>query len=118
MNSKLKNFAVSTRQGWKYRVFQLLFLVWIVAGLASLSRFLGNPLDLSGYGPLDSLAVIFMLLSLVWYAAAVRCPKCKKSPMWYQITHTSVFDSKTGFESTGVCPICHSDPAGAQIQHE
>jgi len=116
--SGLKDFAVATNQVWKYRVFLLLTAVWIVTGFLAFSRLHGNPLELPQDNAFDQLTFLFSSLALAWYPIAVRCPRCKKSPMWYEMTHTSIFDSKTGFSQTGVCPICGFDPTSPRLKQE
>ncbi len=82
----MKVFALLTGQMWEYRVWQFLTVAAVVSTFAFLFLWQGNPLDLPE-GLTTAIYLPICLLWFTWWAAAIRCPECRTSAAWHQITH-------------------------------
>ncbi len=108
----MRKFSTLTGQRWKYRAWQALTVAAIGVLFAFFSLFHGNPLDLP---ETTTIVVYFATLGawLGWYVLAIRCPRCGKSPVWYQFTHGSALGANRRLLLMAACPACGFDPAAA-----
>ena len=101
----MHNFAKATGQYWKYKVWQILTICSILITFLFISIWQGNPLNL----PTGLVVLIYFSTCIVWFiwwAAAIRCPNCKKSPAWYQMRHGSLSSNQALGMNVTVCPNC------------
>jgi len=106
----MNSFARATGQLWKVHVRQILTVAAVAMTLGFFSLWLGNPLHL----PLGLTVASYFTICGVWffwYAAAIRCPKCGRSPAWHQMTHGSAGDWQARLATTSACPVCGFDPS-------
>lgn len=105
----MRRFAALTGQRWKFNVWLVLGLAFVAATVAFFSIWRGNPAGL----PVAITSVTYLLLGIVclaWWAAAIRCPKCGKRPVWFQMTNGNALDFPHRLTLTGACPACGFDP--------
>lgn len=101
----MQNFAKATGQYWKYKVWLLLTICSIIITFLFLSIWQENPLKL----PIGWVVFLYFSICItwfVWWTAAIRCPNCKKRPVWYQMKHSSFSSSQGLGMNITVCPIC------------
>jgi len=109
----MRKFAEATGQFWKYRIWQVLTAAAFLITIAFFSIFRGNPAHLPE-GPMLAAYFPICITWFVWYASAIRCPSCKNSPAWYQMTHGRAGDTHQRVEVTISCPACGFNPLGPQ----
>jgi len=105
----MRGFAQLTGQTWKYRVWQVLTVAAGLVMIALFSLWQGNPLHL----PEGLTTGVFFLVCIpwfIWYAAAIKCPKCGRSPTWYHMTHGRASSVERRLDSTVTCPMCGFNP--------
>lgn len=105
----MPQFAKATGQFWKYSVWVELTVAEVLVTLAFFSLWRGNPLHL----PEGLTTGAFFIIALVWFiwlAVAIRCPKCGKSPAWYQMTHGKARTYGDRILATTACPSCGFNP--------
>jgi hypothetical protein len=104
-------FPKVTGQLWKYRVWQALYYLTGLGCVAVFSVWIGNPADLPRGLTLE-IAILIGSFWLYWWIKAIRCPRCKGSPVLYHIQHLELGD--TEIAAAEECPICGFDPASPE----
>lgn len=113
----MRNFAFLTNQSWKYRVSQGLTAAALLMTMAETSLWVGNPLQL----PLGPTVLVFFAVCIpwfLWWAFAVKCPNCGKSPSWYHMTHGPARNAEDRIEGSVICPWCEFNPLDILDQSE
>ena len=107
----MPSFAEATGQSWKLYIRRILTAAAVALTLADISLFRGNPLHLP-FRVTNEVYFAVVACWFAWYAAAIRCPRCRHSPAWYQMTHGSASNWQARVETGQVCPVCGFDPSG------
>ncbi len=116
----MRTFAQLTGQLWKIRIFQI---VGITGGVAVVGYFIvllsGNPLGLPE-GPIlrNAIYPIFFFAWFIWYATAIRCPKCHKSLVWHHMTQGSAWRFDRRLSEACTCPSCGFDPIKTSLNEK
>ncbi len=103
-------FAKATGQLWKYRVWQAASVAAVGISVAFFSLWRGNPAQLPE-GLTIALYFPICVFWFGWWAAAIRCPACRKRPAWYQMRHGHAQDATARILAARVCPACGFDPS-------
>ncbi|MDP1833276.1 MAG: hypothetical protein Q8K67_14565 [Geothrix sp.] len=112
----MKEFAHQTGQGWKYSLWVVLTWLAIILTFAFSSLWSGNPLKLPEAITTGTYFII-AIFWLLWWAAAIRCPECKKSYAWYYMNKGSHSDLLARQEASPSCPSCGYSPTHPTHQY-
>lgn len=108
----MHQFSKHTGQIWKHRVCQVAFVGAVVASVAFLSLWNGNPARLP-----EGLTILLYfpvtIFWFAWWAFAIRCPTCGEAPVWHQMRHGDASDAVARIMAITVCPACGFDPEPA-----
>ena len=108
----MHTFAQLTGQIWKIRILQIFAAGGLIVVIGNITIFwFGNPLGLPDNPLITGVPYWIFVPGFVWYAAAIRCPECRKSFVWYHLTHGKAFGFNKRIEASCVCPICGFDPS-------
>ena len=115
----MHTFAQLTGQIWKIRILQVSAAggLIVVVGISTVAWF-GNPFGLPDNPLITGIPSWIFVAGFVWYAAAIRCPECRKSFVWYHLTHGKARGFNKRLEASCVCPICGFDPSNRNIKEE
>jgi len=111
----MRKFAEATGQLWKYKVWQILTAASMIITFA---RF-GLGQNSFAHMPEGMMIALYFLICtawFIWWATAIRCPQCKKSPSWYQMTHAKLSSFQAAEKATTTCPICGFAPSTETIK--
>ena len=92
-----------TQQGWKLKIFLVLFSVSIVL-------FVSMFFEIHTHVFLKMLnmfaAIAFFIISFVWLSSSIKCPQCKNSIGGYALKSRSIPLWLVEFQLLEKCPIC------------
>jgi hypothetical protein len=105
----MNEFAKRTGQAWKYAVWKILSAAAIIVTYLFISLYQGNSLHLPDYVVIPVYFGI-TITWFIWWAAAIRCPGCHKSPSWFFMSKSSVGGFQQLLGQMTKCPYCGFEP--------
>jgi hypothetical protein len=113
----MRSFAARTGQLWKFYAWVVMTVAGLIATVVLSSLFSGNPIGL----PVLPVVVYFFATcvgSFIWWAGAIKCPRCKRSLAWHQMTQGGADSFHERLAITDICPMCGFDPAQPEQQQD
>ena len=98
-NVEQKTWLQKTNQEWKFRVFMI--LIYVVFCLLVL-----HIIGIVNNNSIEQLIVSICVIASMWLCFTIRCPFCKRRPMFQLLRKTNIthlYKTLSGFEK---CPFC------------
>ena len=111
----MHTFATETGQRWKLRVSSILSIALVALTAGFISLWGNNPLGLPIW-PTAAAYLITGIVGFLWWTRAIICPRCGKSPSWYQMRHGSFHTFPSRLAGTSTCPSCGFTPGGQSAE--